>query len=229
MLRPRDWAAPQRHTTTMSPTSIDDLPIDLQGTARRVTAVLAPEFVGVVGLAAVERLVVESFAHVLPGDDLHSLGAQVEAAARGLLLAAASARPDLATPRVVFLCVQNAGRSQIAAAWADQLSGGLVDAESAGSAPADGVHPNVVAVMAEVGIDLSRNRPTPWTDELIGSADVVVTMGCGDACPVLPGVRYLDWDVADPSGVDVDAVRAVRDDLRARVGALLDELARPPE
>jgi len=211
----------------MDPTSIDDLPIDLQGTARRVAAVLAPEFVGVVGLATVERLVVESFAEVLPGFDVHSLSTQVETTARSLLQAVSAARPVAPTPRVIFLCVQNAGRSQMAAAWADQMSGGLVDAESAGSSPADGVHPNVVAAMAEVGIDLSGAVSTPWNDELLESADVVVTMGCGDACPVLPCVRYLDWDVADPFGADVDTVRAIRDDLRDRVGALLDELAEP--
>jgi arsenate reductase len=128
------------------------------------------------------------------------------------------------TPKVVFLCVQNAGRSQMAAAWADQLSGGLVDAESAGSAPADGVHPNVVAAMSEVGIDLSSVAPARWSESMLHSADVVITMGCGDACPVVPGVRYLDWDVVDPHGADLDTVRAVRDDLRQRVDTLLGEL-----
>ena len=209
----------------MSPTSIDDLSIDLQGTARRVAAVVAPEFVGVVGMATVERLVVESFAQVLPGDDILSLSRQVETAARSLLQAASAARPGAPTPTVVFLCVQNAGRSQMAAAWADQMSGGMVDALSAGSAPADSLHTSVVEAMAEVGIDMSGAVPTPWNDELLGSADVVVTMGCGDACPVLPGVRYLDWEVADPLGADVDTVRAIRDDLRDRVGNLLDDLA----
>lgn len=211
----------------MSQTSIDDLPIDLQGTARRLAAALAPEFVGVVGMATVERLVVESFAQVLPRDDLHSLSTQVETAARALLRAAAAARPGAATPKVVFLCVHNAGRSQMAAAWADRLSGGLVDAESAGSAPSDKVQPSVVDAMAEVGIDMTGAAPTPWNDDLLGSADVVVTMGCGDACPVLPGTRYLDWDVADPHGADLDTVRSIRDDLRIRVGDLLDDLAPP--
>ena len=208
----------------MSLHSIDDLPIDLQGTARRLSAVLAPEFEGTVGRATVERLVVDSIQRVLPGDDLHSLGAQVESEARSLLTAASSSRPGATTPKVVFLCVQNAGRSQMAAAWADQLSGGLVDAESAGSAPADGVHPNVVAAMSEVGIDLSSVAPARWSESMLNSADVVVTMGCGDACPIVPGVRYLDWDVEDPQGADLDTVRAVRDDLRQRVDTLLGEL-----
>lgn len=127
-------------------------------------------------------------------------------------------------PRVVFLCVQNAGRSQMAAAWMRRLAGDAVDVTSGGSAPASAVHPPVVAAMAEVGIDLAASTPRRWTDEDLANADVVVTMGCGDECPVVPGVRYLDWPVDDPSGRPAGEVRAIRDQIRDRVVALMAEL-----
>lgn len=130
--------------------------------------------------------------------------------------------------RVLFLCVQNAGRSQMAAAWMASLAGDAVEVGSGGSAPADAVHPAVVEAMSEVGIALGA-APRRWTDADLAAADVVVTMGCGDECPVVPGVRYLDWTVADPSGARLDQVRAIRDDIRDRVWALLAEFhAAPP-
>ncbi len=127
-------------------------------------------------------------------------------------------------PEVLFVCVHNAGRSQMAAALLDQLAAGRVRVRSAGSAPASEVNPAVVEAMAEVGLDLSTAFPKPLTDEGARAADVIVTMGCGDACPLYPGKRYLDWEVDDPAGQPIDVVRRIRDDIDDRVRALLDEL-----
>jgi arsenate reductase len=128
-------------------------------------------------------------------------------------------------PTVLFVCVHNAGRSQMAAALLDQEAGGRLRVTSAGSQPASELNPAVVQAMAEIGLDLSREFPRPLTGETVAAADIVITMGCGDACPVYPGKRYLDWDLPDPAGLDVAAVRPIRDDIRRRVGALVDELA----
>jgi arsenate reductase len=125
---------------------------------------------------------------------------------------------------IVFLCVQNAGRSQMAAGWATALGGDRVEVFSGGSDPASEVDPAAVAAMTEVGIDIGDQSPKPWTDEVIRAADVVVTMGCGDACPIFPGKRYEDWDVADPAGLAVEDVRAIRDDIEARVRGLMRQL-----
>jgi arsenate reductase len=127
-------------------------------------------------------------------------------------------------PSVLFLCVHNAGRSQMAAGWLLQLAGDRVRVMSAGSSPAAQVHPNVVAAMAEVGIDLGERRPQRWSEALLDAADVVVTMGCGDSCPWVPGRRYEDWPVADPAGQDLAAVRRIRDEIRGRVADLLARL-----
>ena len=129
-----------------------------------------------------------------------------------------------AVPEVLFVCVHNAGRSQMAAAFLEHLGGDRVRVRSAGSAPAEQVNPAVVAAMAEVGIDLSAASPKRLTDEGVREADVVVTMGCGDACPVYPGTRYLDWELADPAGQGVEAVRPIRDEIAVRVRGLLAEL-----
>ena len=127
-------------------------------------------------------------------------------------------------PEVLFVCVHNAGRSQMAAALLDHHAQGRVHVRSAGSTPAHQIHPQVVQAMEEVGLDLSREFPKPLTTDAVEAADVVVTMGCGDACPVFPGKRYLDWDLADPSGKSPAEVRGIRDDIDRRVRALLDEL-----
>ncbi|HYJ61543.1 MAG TPA: arsenate reductase ArsC [Actinomycetota bacterium] len=127
-------------------------------------------------------------------------------------------------PRIVFLCVHNAGRSQMAAAWATRLGGDGVEVYSGGSDPAAAVHPVVLDAMREVGIDLTDRVPARWTDTVVAEADVVVTMGCGDACPVFPGVRYVDWQLPDPAGQPIERVRPIRDDLRGRVAALLADL-----
>jgi arsenate reductase (thioredoxin) len=128
------------------------------------------------------------------------------------------------TPTVLYLCVHNAGRSQMAAGWTRHLGGDRVNVLSGGSAPADRINPTAVEAMAEVGVDITGNQPQPWTEETLGAADVVVTMGCGDTCPVLPGKRYLDWELTDPAGRGIEDVRPIRDDIRDRVAGLLEEL-----
>lgn len=127
-------------------------------------------------------------------------------------------------PEVLFVCVHNAGRSQMAAALLDKRAGGRVQVRSAGSTPADEIHENVRAAMGEVDIDLSLKFPKPLTDEAVRTADVVITMGCGDACPVYPGKRYEDWELEDPAGKPMEVVRAIRDDIDVRVTQLLEEL-----
>ena len=128
------------------------------------------------------------------------------------------------TPEVLFVCVHNAGRSQMAAALLRHHAAGRVRVRSAGSAPADAINPTVVEVMREIGLDLSHESPKPLTTEAVRAADVVVTMGCGDACPIMPGKRYLDWELPDPAGKPVDDVRVIRDEINHRVLALLAEL-----
>ena len=131
-------------------------------------------------------------------------------------------------PEVLFVCVHNAGRSQMAAGLLDRMAAGRVRVRSAGSAPAKTIHPEVREAMAEIGIDLSRELPKPLSDESVREADVVITMGCGDACPVYPGKRYLDWELPDPAGLPLEEVRDIRQEIDARVRALLDELVADP-
>jgi protein-tyrosine-phosphatase len=129
------------------------------------------------------------------------------------------------TPEVLFVCVHNAGRSQMAAALLERHAGGRVRVRSAGTAPSDEIDPNVVAVMAERGLDVASARPRVLRDDDVREADVVITMGCGDACPVVPGTRYLDWDLPDPAGKPLAEIRPIRDDIERRVVDLLRELA----
>ncbi|HEX8768403.1 MAG TPA: arsenate reductase ArsC [Jatrophihabitans sp.] len=134
----------------------------------------------------------------------------------------------MTAPVVLFVCVHNAGRSQMAAALLEHRAAGRVQVRSAGSSPADRLNPAVVAAMDEIGIDLSARSPQRLTDEAVSAADVVVTMGCGDACPVYPGKRYLDWQLDDPAGLPVEEVRPIRDDIDRRVRGLLNELSNQP-
>jgi arsenate reductase (thioredoxin) len=131
-------------------------------------------------------------------------------------------------PTVLFLCIHNAGRSQMALGWFRALAGDRAIAWSGGSEPAAEVNPAAVAVMAEVGIDIAREYPKPWTDDMVRVADVVVTMGCGDSCPYHPGTRYEDWELEDPAGRDIDAVRPIRDEIERRVRGLLERLGMAP-
>jgi arsenate reductase len=128
-------------------------------------------------------------------------------------------------PSVLFVCVHNAGRSQMAAAWLSHLAGDRVEVRSAGSNPGDQVNPAAVDVMAEVGIDMSAETPKVLTIDAVRESDVCVTMGCGDTCPVFPGRRYLDWKLEDPTGQDIEAVRAIRDEIKALVEGLIAEIA----
>jgi len=134
----------------------------------------------------------------------------------------------MSLPEVLFVCVHNAGRSQMAAALLAHHANGRVVVRSAGSEPADEVNPAVVEVMAELGLDLAQEHPKLLETQAVAAADVVITMGCGDACPVFPGKRYLDWELDDPSGQPVAAVRVIRDEIDRRVRQLLTELALPP-
>ncbi|MFI0998609.1 arsenate reductase ArsC [Streptomyces galbus] len=129
------------------------------------------------------------------------------------------------TPSVLFVCIHNAGRSQMAAAFLTRLAGDRVQVRSAGSAPADTVNPAVVEAMAEAGVDITAEVPKVLTVEAVQASDVVITMGCGDTCPVFPGKRYLDWELPDPAGQGVEAVRPIRDEIEQRVRGLVDEIA----
>jgi arsenate reductase len=130
-------------------------------------------------------------------------------------------------PSVLFVCVHNAGRSQMAAGWLRSLAGNAVEVRSAGSIPGDQVNPAAVAAMAEVGIDISDQHPKVLTTDAVEASDVVITMGCGDACPVFPGTRYLDWELEDPAGKGVESVRPIRDEIEGRIRGLLTELQVP--
>lgn len=133
-----------------------------------------------------------------------------------------------AEPSVLFVCVHNAGRSQMAAGYLTALSGGAVEVRSAGSLPADQVNPVAVAAMAEVGIDITTERPKILTTEAVQASDVVITMGCGDVCPIFPGKTYEDWQLDDPAGQGIDAVRPIRDEIAGRILGLLDQLGIEP-
>ena len=130
----------------------------------------------------------------------------------------------MSRPRVLFVCVHNAGRSQMAAALVSLRSQGRIDVRSAGSSPAEEINPSAVSVMSELGVDLRREAPKALTDDAVRASDVVITMGCGDACPIFPGTRYEDWELEDPAGKDVDTVRRIRDEIDARVTALVADL-----
>ncbi len=130
----------------------------------------------------------------------------------------------MSKPSVLFVCVHNAGRSQMAAGFLTALGGDRVEVRSAGSAPADTINPSVVRAMAEVGIDIADQKPKILTPDAVEASDVVITMGCGDACPFFPGVRYLNWELPDPAGRGVDAVRPIRDEIEQRIRGLLAEL-----
>ncbi|MEV0042342.1 arsenate reductase ArsC [Nocardia rhamnosiphila] len=131
----------------------------------------------------------------------------------------------MSTPSVLFVCVHNAGRSQMAAGFLSDLADGVIEVRSAGSAPAEQINPVAVVAMAEVGIDITGQTPKILTSDAVESSTVVITMGCGDACPVFPGISYRDWDLPDPAGQGIEAVRPIRDEIRTRVQALIAELA----
>jgi len=143
---------------------------------------------------------------------------------RSMLMDAASNQPSVDDPEVLFVCVHNAGRSQMAAGLVKLRSHGRIRVRSAGSAPGDEINPAVVEAMTEIGVDMSEEFPKPLTDEAVRTADVVITMGCGDVCPIYPGKRYEDWELEDPDGKDLATVRRIRDQIEVRVGELIAEL-----
>ena len=153
--------------------------------------------------------------------------ARARSARQRLNALAEEGKSDDGVPVVLFLCVHNAGRSQMALGWFNHLAGERAVAWSGGSEPGTEVNPSAVEAMAEVGIDITGEYPKPWTDEIVRAADVIVTMGCGDACPIFPSIRYEDWELDDPAGMGVDAVRPIRDEIGDRVRKLLAELGVP--
>lgn len=193
----------------------------------RVAKYLHSKFHGVFGQETIERFVLESYEMLAETATVTRwlvVGAEKYALQRLEALAHSQDKSGNRVPAVLFLCVHNAGRSQMALGWFNKLAAGRAIAWSGGSEPGSELNQDVVKAMAEVGIDISREFPKPWTDEFLGAADVVVTMGCGDACPLVPGKRYEDWDLTDPSDKSLDEIRSIREEMRQRVEALLKEI-----
>ena len=203
---------------------------DQQYALRSAARNLGDHFAGIFGSETIERFLYSSydqFASIATVPTFLPLLAERFARQRLRALAKVEGKAGDGTPAVLFLCVHNARRSQMALGWFQHLAGDRAIAWSGGSEPGQEVNPAALAVMAEVGIDISGEFPKPWTDEVVQAADVVVTMGCGDACPVYPGKRYEDWTLDDPAGQDVDAVRPIRDQIEQRVRILLADLNVP--
>jgi arsenate reductase (thioredoxin) len=192
-----------------------------------IRATLTREFEGVFGPETVTACLYESYDRLVATAKVNRyLVVLAERFARDRLQAIAKAEGKIVAtvPEVLFVCVHNAGRSQMAAALLDHRAGGAVHVRSAGSDPAETLNPAVVEAMSELGMDISKEFPKPLTDDVVKAADVVVTMGCGDACPLYPGKRYLDWELEDPAGKSLATVRRIRDDIDDRVKTLLTEL-----
>lgn len=192
---------------------------------------LVGEFRGVFGRETIEGVADDSLTTLMEPATVYTyvpLIATRFARERLRALAQAEGTIEKTQPEVLFVCTHNAGRSQMAARFTTEMSGGWVAVRSAGSQPAGEVNPVVDEAMAELGLHLGDAFPKPLTDEVVRAADVVITMGCGDACPLYPGTRYLDWDVEDPAGRAIEDVRRIRDDVRRRVAELLRELGVPP-
>lgn len=193
----------------------------------RATADLQPQFQGIFGPETIRAVVEETYAQLNATARVHThLATLATRFARERLTSIAKNQGAFvsSTPEVLFVCVHNAGRSQMAAALLHHHAQGTVAVRSAGSAPADSVNPAVVEVMNELGLDLSQEFPKKLSFDAVEAADVVITMGCGDACPVFPGKRYLDWELDDPAGKPVEEVRPIREDIDRRVRALLADL-----
>ena len=204
-----------------------DLSVDQQYVLNTSAARLADEFAGIYGPETIERFLHSSydqFAVASTVPNFLPLIAERFARQRLHALAKVEGLHNDGRPVVLFLCVHNAGRSQMALGFFQHLAGDRAVAWSGGSEPGFAINPAAIAAMAERGIDISREYPKPWTDEIVRAADVVITMGCGDACPIFPGKRYEDWTLDDPAGFDVAAVRPIRDEIERRVRSLLDQL-----
>ena len=205
----------------------DDIPLLHLMTLRSSALLLQQEFAGMFSTETIERFLVTSYDEIssrLANERYLALFAERFARERLSALARVEGKSDDRRPVVLFLCTHNAGRSQMALGYFRALAGERAVAWSGGSEPGNEVNPSAVAAMAEIGIDISGEFPKPWTDEAVRAADVVVTMGCGDACPLFPGKRYEDWELTDPNGLDVADVRPIRDEIKSRVEGLLASL-----
>ena len=210
-----------------SPDLSRDLAPDQRVALRTAAARLGRTFAGVFGAETIERFLTSSydqFADQATVTRFLPLIAERFAGQRLRALAKVEGLHDDGLPTVLFLCVHNAGRSQMAMGFFEQLAGGRAVAWSGGSEPGRQVNPAAVEAMREKGIDISGEFPKPWTDETVRAADVVITMGCGDACPIFPGKRYEEWVLEDPAGQGLDAVRPIRDEIEGRVRTLLADL-----
>ena len=208
-----------------------DLSIDQQLAMRTAATRLQRDFAGYFGVETIERFLhmsYDQFASRATVPNFLPLLAERFARQRLNALARVEGKITDAKPTVLFLCTHNAGRSQMALGFFGHLAGDQGVAWSGGSEPGNEINPAAVQAMAEVGIDITNEFPKPWTDEIVQAADVVITMGCGDACPIFPGKRYEEWALPDPAGQSVDAVRPIRDDIEERVRRLLDELGITP-
>jgi arsenate reductase len=192
----------------------------------RTVAALAREFTGIFGTETISRFVREALDRWPEATVTAHLPVLAHRFARERLRALGQAEGTIVKehPEVLFVCVHNAGRSQMAAALLERHAKGRLHVRSAGSTPAEEINPSVVQAMEEIGLDLSKEYPKPLTDEFVRASDVVITMGCGDACPIYPGKRYEDWELDDPAGKSLEDVRPIRDDLENRVLALLSDL-----
>jgi protein-tyrosine-phosphatase len=206
---------------------VSSVPLEQRPMLKAAANRLAEEFEGVFGAETVELFILTSYDQVAGNAKVATflpLLAERFARQRLSALATVEGKANGGAPVVLFLCVHNAGRSQMALGWFNHLAGDRAVAWSGGSEPGAQVNPAAIAAMTEVGIDISEEFPKPWTDEIVRAADVVVTMGCGDACPLFPGTRYEDWVLDDPFGKTVEQVRPVRDEIGRRVRELLASL-----
>ncbi len=206
---------------------LDDLSLDRQIALRTAAARLQREFEGTFGVETIEQFLASSYDQFAANATIVSflpLIAERFARQRLKALAKVEGKANDGLPVVLFLCVHNAGRSQMALGWFNHLAGDRAVAWSGGSEPGKEVNPAAVLAMSEIGIDIAQEFPKPWTDEIVRAADVVITMGCGDACPLFPGKRYEDWELDDPAGQDLEAIRPIRDEIGIRVQELLGSL-----
>jgi protein-tyrosine-phosphatase len=203
-----------------------DVNLATRGHLEKGLVALRDEFSGVFATETIERYMAESLDKIGSAriENFVPLFAHRFARERLRALAQADDKITKDVPEVLFVCVHNAGRSQMAAGLLNKAAAGRVHVRTAGSDPAEEINPAVIEAMDEVGVDLSEEFPKPLTDEFVRAADAVITMGCGDACPIYPGKHYEDWELEDPAGKDVETVRRIRDEIGSRVNALLDEL-----
>ena len=207
---------------------VRDLPPGEQRLVQRSLEDLKLEFHGTFDDETIEHFLVDSYERLAAKAKVKRfIGVNAEHFARQRLQAMAQLEsPETGKPGVLFLCVHNAGRSQMAAGWLRHMAGNEVNVFTGGSEPGAELNPVVIDVMAEAGINIQEEFPKPWTDEIVRAVDLVIAMGCGDVCPIYPGKRYLDWELTDPAGKPIEEVRLIRDDIEQRVRDLLNELRR---